>query len=213
MKNNPLIIIASVFILFLCMGTQCYKEYPPPKYTFIEKLNLFPAKKVYHIGDTIWVQYNNVGKKLFDYKSGLQIPVDTISIPFMIGFNAIYNYAASPVGGFCDFVSSNGINVGRYLGDFGTSDFQNFGCNTNNSFDFKVGVVLKKTGIYSLDLFYGSRYISTCSNSFSNYVDGTLEYYFNVPDCNKDIYLTIPRASGYIINQIDSKKAFLIKVE
>ena len=213
MRNNLLIIIASVFILFLCMSTQCNKEYTPPTYTFIEKLNLFPAQKVYHTGDTIWLQYNNVGKKLFDYKSGLEIPVDSISIPFMIGFNGRYNHPVSPADGFCDFVSSNGINVGRYLGDFGSSDFQNFGCNTNNNFDFIVGVVLKKTGIYSLDLFGAPRYLSSCSNRVSNYINGTLEYFFNVQDCNKDIYLTIPGASGNMKNKIDSKKAFVVKVE
>src|SRR5260221_13381816 len=219
MKHSFLIPIVFVFISLLCMSVRCQKEIERIyKYAFVEKLDLFPAQKIYHIGDTSWLQYSNAAKKLFDSKTSQEILLDTISVPFQISLNSRYNAPTNPQGGFCDFLSSNGINAGLYLDVYGTGMSQGFGCNSSNSIDFKVGVVLIKTGIYSLDLGF-PRDIGACQNRISSIPISTIEYRFNVPDCNKDIYLSIPVNSrgesnkGYTESEIDNKQIFVLKVE
>ena len=53
MKINFLISILSVFLFFICTSTECKKEMETPKYNFLEKVDLFPYQKQYHVGDTL----------------------------------------------------------------------------------------------------------------------------------------------------------------
>ncbi|MEJ7821733.1 MAG: hypothetical protein WKF85_05385 [Chitinophagaceae bacterium] len=201
------------------MGFQCGKVPIEYKYNFVEKINLFPTSKSYKVGDTIWLQYLNPNKLLFDNRTSNHIAADTVSLDFQISFNSRYNAPVNPSGGFCDYVSSNGVNVGRYLGDLGTGFLFTFGCNSNNNYNFIVGVVPKHRGIYSLDLLGTPRNVSACSNRSSGFPLSTIEYRFNVADGNKDVYLTIPPHSrgespkGYTESKIDIKQVYVVKVE
>jgi hypothetical protein len=201
------------------MGFQCNKEQIEYEYNFIEKINLFPVQKSYKTGDTIWLQYRNPGKLLFDSKTSKSIPADTVSVDFQVSFNRRYEAPLNPSGGFCDFVSANGINIGRYLGEYGTGFLFTFGCNSNNSYDFTIGVVPKQKGIFSLDLLGSPRNVWGCSNRMMGFPFSTIEYRFNVADGNKDVYLSIPPNSrgettkGYTESKIDSKQVYVVKVE
>lgn len=201
------------------MGTQCDKEDIEYKYNFIEKIDLFPAKKSYKVDDTIWLQYTNTSRWLHDNLTNQNIIADTVSVQFQVSFNTRYNAPFNPPGGFCDYVTINGVNVGRYLGDRGTGFLFTFGCAGNNSYDFKIGVVPKQKGIYSLDMYGTPRSVSACSNRISGFPLSTLEYRFNVADGNKDVFLTIPSYArgespkGHTESKIDSKQVYIAKVE
>ena len=201
------------------MGTQCNKEEIEYKYNFVEKINLFPIQKSYNLGDTIWLQYTNPNKQLYDSRTRNYIPAETVSVDFQVSFNSRYNAPVNPVDGFCDFLTVNGINIGRYLDVYGTGFLNSFGCNSNNNYDFTVGVIPKQKGIYSLDLLGVPRNVSACSNRISGFPSSTIEFSFNVIDCNKDIYLSIPPQSrgeslkGYTESKIDTKQVYIVKVE
>ena len=218
MRNSLYIPIVSLFVTLLCMSTECRKEEIKYKYNFSEKLDLFPAQKTYKVGDTIWIQYTNPDKKLFDSPTRQYINLDSIYVPLQISFNCRYNTPVNPAGGFCDYVSVNGVNVGRYLGDYGTGFLSQFGCH-NNNYDFKVGIVPRQKGIYSLDLFGVLRTIGPCPGRILNIPLATIEYRFNLADCNKDIYQSIPPYSrgesqkGYTESKIDDKQVYLVNVE
>ena len=219
MRNSLYIPLATLFIALLCMGTQCDKDYIEYKYNFIEKINLFPAQQSYKVGDTIWVSYTNPTKRLFDNRTSQLIAADTVSIDFQISFNSRYNAPLNLAGGFCDYITANGVNAGRYLGAYGTGMLLTFGCNSTNNYDFTVGVVPKQKGIYSLDLLGVPRNVGACPNRNSGFPPSTIEYRFNVADGNKDIYLTIPPYSrnestkGYTESKIDNKQVYIVRVE
>lgn len=218
MRSSLYVPITSLFLALLCMGTQCDKfDDIETKYNFIEKVDLFPTQKVYKTGDTIWLKYSNSDGKLFDGKTRQEIIADTLALLFQISLNARYNTPISPSGGFCDFITPSGINVGRVLSDRGDGLRYNFGCNTNDPDAFIIGVVPIQKGIYSLDL--GSAYISSCPNRISGFPPSTIEYRFNVTDGNKDVYLSIPSASrgespkGATEKRIDDKTVYVFQVE
>lgn len=200
------------------MGTECRKNDIVFKYNFIEKVDLFPAQKSYKVGDTIWIQYVNLTRKLFDQKSNQYISVDTLGIGIQIGFNGLYDAPHMPSGGFCDFISGNTINQNPYVGDYGTSARFGFGCNANNSVDFKIGIIPKQKGIYSLDLGGSQNIVDGCPNKIANFPFSTIEYRYKNQDCNKDVFLEIPPNSrgespnGYRENLLDQKETYIVKV-
>ncbi len=201
------------------MATQCRKNDIVFEYNFIEKVDLFPAQKSYKVGDTIWIQYVNPTKKLFDQKSSQYISADTLGIGIQIAFNSRYDAPVNPSGGFCDFISGNIVNQSLYLGDYGTSARFGFGCNANNNVDFKIGIIPKEKGVYSLDLGGGQNIVDGCPNKIVNFPFSTIEYRYKNQDCNKDIYLEIPANSrgespkGYTENRIDQKETYIVKVD
>ena len=219
MRNNLYLPIVLLFTGLLCMGTQCYKEEIKFQYDFIEKISLFPAQKSYNIGDTIWLQYINPTKQLYDNKTSRHISADTVAIGFLIGFNSRYNAPVNPTGGFCDFVSASGTAFNIHYDIYGTSALFGFGCNSNNDYNFLIGIIPRQKGIYSLDLLGAPRSVTACPNRISYFPLSTIGYRFSVTDCNKDIYFEIPTNSrsespkGYTESEIDKKGVYIVKVE
>jgi hypothetical protein len=204
------------------MATTCRDDVEDYTYTFQEKIDLYPAQKSYKVGDTIWIQYSNPTKRLFDQKTSQTVSADTVSITFAVGYNAKYGYPTiNPSDGFCDFISMNGVNEGRYLGDYGTSMLQTFGCENNNGYDFNIAVVPKQKGIYSLNLNGVPRTVAACSNRISGFPFSTIDYSYDLADCNKDVFLSIPPnsrseargAKGTQEAEIDQKKVYYLKVD
>jgi hypothetical protein len=215
-KLLVLLIILPLFMDFRCSKEPYEIDY---QYNFVEKVDLFPAQKTYHIGDTVWVQYVNTDNKFLDSRTSQRILADSLSIHFEVSLDAMYNTTVNPPAGFCDFVSSAGVNIGRSLGHFGTGSFLEFGCNTSNSYSFKIGIVFKEKGIFILNL---SRELDVyrCNGSVKNFPDSNLEYTFNLGDGNKDVYFSIPfasrggkKASNAVESMIDGRKAFALRVE
>lgn len=219
MRNNIYIQLAALIIAILCMGTQCNDDIIDYKYNFLEKIKLFPSKKSYQIGDTIWLQYINPNKELFDNWTKQPIAADTVSVDFQVSFNRRYNGPINPINGFCDYVTATGVNVGRYLGDYGTGFSSTFGCNSTTNYEFTVGMILKEKGIYSVDLGTIPRSVYPCSSRISAFPLSTIEYRLDVADGNKDIYLAIPynfrgeSPKGSTERRIDDKQVYIVNVE
>ena len=197
------------------MGTQCGKDYvtPDPTYKFLEKLTLTPYKKIYSIGDTIWVQFQTTDKSLYDQISKSRISTDTTFLRAEFYYYKRYPNENVPAF-FCNVVIDNNLNP-----DFKTLytwyNVLNFTTDCNNSsYFFKVGFVPKKTGIYSID---PNITVEDCANKVKrNY--STTSFIFDLADCNKDIWLSIPPASrggelGSTDVSIDKKQIFVFKVE
>lgn len=86
-------------------------------------------------------------------------------------------------------------------------------CNSNKYF-FKVGFIPKETGIYSIE---PKIIAADCANKIiRNY--STSKFIFDLADCNKDVWLSIPPASrggelGSTDVSVDKKELFVFKVE
>lgn len=200
------------------MGLQCDKNDILYKFFFQEKVDLFPERKTYKTGDTIWVEYINPDQKLYDKASGQRIAIDTVSVDFEIGITPwYYNPVTDPPDGFCEFIIPAGIQSSRTLGPYGTSLFAWLGCGTN-SYNIKIGLVLKYKGIYSLGL-PDERYVNRCASRITDFPSSVIGYRFNMTDGNKDIYLSIPSFArgesikGYTENRIADKQTFFFQVE
>ncbi len=217
MSTTIKFVIFSFLAIFL-MSTQCRKE--PPivyQYKFLEKIDLYPFQKSYHVGDTLWIQYSNLDSKFFDQITRQRIFSDTISLPFQFGYNSRYQAPVNPVGGFFDFKAMNVVVLDTHFEPNGESLFTSTNC--SNTYNFKIGIVSKYSGIYSLDFWGVPRTVGSCVNRSFLSQYSTIEYRFNLLDCNKDVYLSIPANSrgesskGYTESLIDNKEIFVFKVE
>lgn len=195
------------------MGTQCRRDFPTapdPTYTFLEKIKLTPYKKIYTIHDTIWVQFKTSQKSLYDELSSRYISTDTTFLQVTFNYHKRYRVYNTPEF-FCDVVVDNIPNP-----DFATLytwynvlNFQT-DCNSNNYY-FKVGFIPNKTGIFSID---PNIKVVYCANKIErNFI--TTRFIFDLDDCNKDIWLSIPPASrgGQNASSIEKKETFFFKVE
>lgn len=215
MKRKTLFNAIIIVVVFLTMGFHCSKDYIElkPKYEFLEQLTLTPYKKVYSIDDTITVQFQTIDKKLFDKLSNSLISVDTSQLN--VGF---YYHRRYPQGTqeefFCETKVENPLdlsftteypwyNVLTYMTD----------CSTPN-YIIKASFIPKKTGIYSLEPFISNQF---CPNKIDK-PHTTTQFMFDLADCNKDIWFSIPPSSrggelGFTDVRIHKKEIFVFKVE
>ena len=232
MKSNGLL-ITILFFAVLSYNFQCGKEDPIPgstrEVTNLEMaLDIYPVKKKYTLGDTIWIEANQPDKKLTDLKSDTQIPIEAaqFNIPFM--FHVLNKQVLVPGGGFCQFigpetleiVTSNGYFDSRYnvYWNYNTGTIQKFGCD-RGEYKFKIGIKLKAKGIFYIGL--GASRIENCGlNNENLYQDTYLSFRFNEQDVNTDIYNESPKLPetdpyriGFDTNLLRDKRAFVVQVD
>ena len=202
-------------LALLTMGFQCHKDYPAPSpiYEYSEKLTLAPYKKAYAINDTIWIQFQTSDKSLFDKLSSNRVATDTTFLSVNFYFHKRYPLG-NTVEYFSDAKLDSGLNVSfkTLYTYYNVLDFQT-DC-SNGRYYFKVGFIPKKTGVYSIEP-HGA--ISPCPNKL-RFPYSTFKFTFNLADCNKDVWLSIPPQSrggelGYTDVSIDKKEMFVFKVE
>jgi hypothetical protein len=215
MKHSCIIIVTFLGFALLTMGFQCHKDYPAPTPTFeyAEKLTLAPYKKTYALGDTIWVQFQTANKTLFDKLTGNRIATDTTFLRINFNFHRRY-----PIGNavelFSDTKVDNALDV-NFTPLYTYYNVLNFKTDCGNSpYFFRVGFVPKKTGVYSIEP-HGN--LSPCPNKMG-FSYSTFRFTFDLADCNKDVWLSIPSQSrggelGYTDVSIDKKEMFLFKVD
>ena len=218
LRSNALLTLFYILSLLLCMGTQCKENYPyiPDKYHFQEQISVATLQKTYSLGDTIWLSYSKPTHTLYDILSRQEIPMDSISVNFQLVMNGGYNFPLDSSGGFCSYISDFGLNAGRttYLND--NTLWLMYRCSTYNPYDFKVGIILTKKGVFTIGL--GSRGILACPNRVNSVPQSTLDYFFNVEEGNKDVYLSIPVNSrgesdpGQNERLIDQKRLIAVRV-
>ena len=215
MNKNYLLSFALAGFAFITMGMQCNKEMPPPNpvFQYTAKLSLTPLKKVYSINDTIWIEYKTADKTLFDKLSASNISTDTTSLK--VFFTLIKQYPIDRnIDTYASVVVENGldINFGPLVSTRNDLNFITY-CN-NDPYYFKVGIILLKTGVYSLQ---PGAVVSPCPDKKTN-LPSTFMYTFDLPDCNYSVWKSIATQSAngqdsYIGFGIEGKQIFAIKVE
>ncbi|OGX81567.1 hypothetical protein BEN47_19195 [Hymenobacter lapidarius] len=213
-KSVVLLVVAS--LAFSTIGFQCEKEYPKPEpvYSFTEKLTLTPYKKVYAVNDTIWIQFQTTDRKLFDRLSGTHVATDTTTLaptfyyrqrhPVETARRTLVEVKASGVAGLALDYFRPYILETKFRIECGVG-----------TYFFKVGFVPKTIGIYSIE---PHGYVGLCPNKRKQ-LPTTFNWTFELADCNKDIFQSIPAASilgredGYTDAHVDRKEIFVFKVE
>ena len=197
------------------MGFECGKPYMEikPTYEFSEKLTLSPYKKTYSLNDTITIQFITTDKKLFDKLSNSTVPTDTSQ--FFVRFNYRRRYPiVNRIEYFCDARAENPIDLSftTFETIYNTLTYKT-SCSDPN-YLIKVSFIPKKTGIYSIEPFIINEY---CPDKIDRPYT-TTQFTFDLADCNKDVWLSIPPASrggelGFTDVSIDKKEIFVFKVE
>jgi len=210
-------LILCIILSVILMSTECRKdliiEY---KYKFLEKVDLYPVQKSYHVGDTLWLQYSNPNHQFYDQVTNQKIFSDTIALIFASAFNSRYEAPVNPIDSLFSLKIENALAIGNVY-DYGQGVLIATTCPA--SYNFRIGIVPKHTGIYSIDMPVIPETLGSCTNNMVSSPFSTIEYRFNLTDCNKDVYLSIPPASrgesikGYTEKAIDNKQVFVFKVE
>jgi hypothetical protein len=215
MKRLSSIPLTLLSLALLSMGFQCNKDLvaPAPMHQFSEKLSLQPYKKVYFINDTIWVQFQTTSKTLFDQLIGTRVATDSTNL--QVGFHLFRRYPAGTAVEFFSEVRTDSVQdlvFAPLYTYYNTLSFKT-SCSSNR-YLFRAGFILKKAGIYSLEP-NGSLAACPGKNSLPF---TTFKFTFDLPDTNKDIWLSIPLQTrgdetGFTDRRIDAKEIFLFKVE
>jgi hypothetical protein len=214
---KQLLVISLSITLF---SFQCNKESVSliPKYQFVSKIDLFPYKKIYNIGDTIWLSFQTSSKTLFDRTTSSMISTDSTFLNLILQYSNRYsNFLAKDT--MCYTITSQGLNQNLNMNNQDIfNNYLKYQTNCNELFyQFKVGFIPVKKGIYSIN--DPSAILSVCPNRRNEFPYSTLNFTFNLTDCNKDIYLSIPPVSrgesvqGHTEGKIDRKEVFCFKVE
>lgn len=212
MKKYKNLLVAVV--ICLTMGFQCedYAPEPEPANIYKETLSLTPFKKSYNLGDTIWIETNINGNRLFDSRSGQKVVVDSASLPIELSYSALYQVYSRPAEGFCKVVSSNPVEAETKNYERTTFILASNGCNQPD-YRFKVGIVLLSTGIFSLTIAEKHDFYN-CLKQQEYAQRSQIFYTFDLNDTNKDVFLAIPSISrgGLNTEKLDSKEQYIIKV-
>ena len=222
MRPKTSFLIYTLLIGLVSFGFQCGKDslFPVPENRFIEKMSLFPYKKTYQIGDTIWLQFQTTSKALFESLTNQVVPTDTtfLSLNFVyqkrfpVPFNAT-------VDTFCNTATQQGLNQGLTIPrDSRTENVLSAFSDCNlNYYSFRAGFIPKTTGIYSINWPAGQ--LVDCPNKIQRSPYSIVNFQFDLAECNKDVYLSIPASqrgespAGQTEREIDNKKIFVFKVE
>ncbi len=215
MRRSYISILTFLGVALLTMGFQCDKDYPAltPTYEYSEKLTLTPYRKTYAVGDTIWVQFQTADKTLFDKLSGNRISTDTTFL--QVNFNFFRRY---PIGSTVELFSDTKVDNALDLSFTPLYTYYNvltFKTDCSNSrYFFAAGFIPKKTGVYSIE---PSAQVSPCPNKLI-LPYSTFKFNFDLADCNKDVWLSIPPQSrggelGHTDVRIARKEIFVFKVE
>ena len=212
-------ILLLIILMTILMGVQCREDYiEPPKQRFLETVDLTPAQKVYSVNDTIWLKYFTSSKTFLDTISGQRLPTNTIKFGFGASLSPKYNTPINPPGGFCNFILPNNTTSQYVTSQSGTSTYFSVDCDNASAYNIQLGVVLKYKGIYVLNL-PGGISLEPCTSQTNPYPSARVQFTYNLSDCNKDIYLSIPDSArkefpvGITATQIDYKVAYAFKVQ
>jgi hypothetical protein len=217
-----LTIFALLLTSLLTMNFQCRKEIFEPKplvYTLEVPIDIYPLKKSYSLTDTIWIQTDLPTKFLFDTKTNQFIFADTGNITLSAVFNEFGTSITNPPNGFCDIITSNGVNNNRQLSQWGTGgSFENYGCGQSN-YKCRVGIKPNQKGTYWLSLF-NDLLFESCINKVIPY-NALISYKYKRVDLNLDIFnsLSINDKGGnngtikFYTDKINNREGFVFKVE
>ena len=217
-KANTLLIL--FLLVTITMGFQCDKEHIEPDYQlFYENVNLTPARKVYHVNDTIWLRYTSSDKTFYDSISRQRLPTQLVKFGFGATLLPKHDTPLNPTDGFCIFILPNNATPKYSTSDqYGTSTYFTVDCDNASAYNIQLGVVLKQPGVYVLNLPDGVA-VQACVNQKNPYPSAYLQFLYDLSDCNKDVYLSIPEKARqesperFTERLIDLKVAYALKVQ
>lgn len=216
MRKSYLMVFTFAGVALITMGLQCGKEAPAqiiPVYQYAENITLTPFKKVYAINDTIWVQFQTTDKTLYDKLSGRHLSTDTTFLK--VFFNLTRQYPVEfNTENYADVTVENGLNV-TFGPVISPTDGLTFNTDCDNKpYFFKVGIVLKKTGVFTLE---PGAVVTPCADKKS-VLPSSFNFTFDLSDCNYDVWRPIASQSNngldsYIDVGIQRKQVYAFKVE
>src|SRR5665647_1691479 len=210
MKHKRIILIPIIFFGLINLKTQCNKPYPIApayEYTFLEKIAVTPYQLNYNVGDTIQLELNVPGKKLFDTKTNSLVFKDSISFNIGINVSLLFNNPYIGDGPFASFVYNSGLSAysTNYSGI--TQAFLTTGCTTANDYKETVGIVLLKKGIFAIGMYCNN--IVNCYNGYAT--NSQVRFQLNVDDTHKSYYQQLPlldigkMPDSNILTELDAK--------
>lgn len=188
---------------------------PEIKYQFKQNVSITPYQQDYNVGDTIWLEVNAPGKKLFDEKSSTQIVYDSVGFTSIVQADLLYNNPLIANGPFVSFVFSTGISGYTATGGTQTYASINYGCAPSADYHLLVGVVLLQKGVFGISMFNSA--IQKCANNY--YQGATLTYYFDVSDTHTNYYQQLPFISigkqldANVVDRLNKKTMVVINVK
>ncbi len=219
MLRNTYTILLLFMLITITMGNECRKnDVMPAKQNFLEMVNLTSAKKVYSVKDTIWLNYITSSKTFLDTISKQRLPTNMLRFGFGATLLPKYGTPTNPADGFCSFILPGNATAQNVTNSSGTAAYFNIECDSSSTYNIKMGVVLKYQGIYVLNLPDGIT-LQACTNQTNPYPSARVQFIYNLADCNKDVYLSIPASLrqenpvGFTESQIDAKVAYAFKVQ
>ena len=200
------------------MGLECKDKFNAT-YKFSEKFTLTPYKKVYAINDTIKLEFKTRDKNLLDNITNSKITTDTTSFWLPFVYEPRYPLPA---------LNDKDTLANVIIGDKSSSDksiyraegnlFANFyaDCNTAPYYLVKISFIPKKAGIYTLRS-PASEAVFGCTGRVNKFPLSLISFTYDLEDCNKDIYLSIPESqrkdSKYYEELMDKNQLFAFKVQ
>ena len=162
--------------------------------------------------------YCNTG----EFSEGLFSVAECTKNTIKFGFGSVllpkYGTPTNPSDGYCSFILPTNVTPNYYTSQSGTSVFFEVSCDNSLLYNIRIGVVLKYKGLYVLNLPDGIT-LEPCANETNPYPRSGLQFFYNLADCNSDVYLSIPLASrkefpvGFTEGQILYKVAFALQVQ
>jgi len=225
-NSNPsfmilrILISLIVFGLFVCTtAMQCYRNYPQNdikgQYGFKEGADILPYQVNYSVGDTIWINLNIPGKRIFDTISGSRVFYDSVNFNSIVQVDLLYKNPFTVNGALADFIFPLGVSAYTNTGGSQTFSQVSFGCAPSADYQLLLGIVLKQQGILGISFFNTS--LKKC---FLNAYDhNSFSLSFNVNDPHKNLYLqqsmgTIGKTHDPIfLNMLDRKTMVAINVQ
>lgn len=220
MKIGKLYLGLLLVIIPFLQGLQCDKDVvgngdPRPQYTFKEKVSVQPYKLNYSIGDTIWLDVNVAGKRLYDERTSQRVLYDSVAFTSIAQVDLLYNNPFIGDGPFAKLVYPTGIAAHTNNSLYQTSAFITYGCSNATDYRLKVGIILLKPGVFGVSFFNSS--ITECLTG--HFRSAQLFYELDVTDTHKQFYLQQPlsnigkKPDEVFLNMLDRKAMVVVQVQ
>jgi len=180
------------------------KLHSPYQYHFLQKVDLAPYQKIYHVGDTIRFGFTDTGKKLFDPMSSSFVNADSLGFVMEASLARLEKSGtATRIHPDHFFTSSDGSNFVATATDqeFGVTNFYKRvgACSTGSDLRYSAGIIPRYAGVYELSFvpLYGVYNCYTGAN-----IGTDINFVFNLDDCNGDLIAGIGPTS--VISSADT---------
>jgi len=223
------LLISIIFIQSLFTSCRIIDNNVDLVYQFKQHLNVYPEKKIYHIGDTIWVSNSSHEPYIINEVNQDKISLNDklINVKFSI-YDAEFKYQwFYPNKPFDIYIETK---VAQWLENVDTNNqyfYFNYGC-PEKSIYFKFGVIPKTKGIFiiapennSSQYYTFQQTDSFCAYSgiqYDGYVRQITEYiyYFDVANNNGELISSSPfeeKEKEHLKKLTENKHIYWFKVD